>query len=64
MSIATARIAGIMAAKRTGEFVLLCHPLGIEVTVTRAQGATGDCGDGDHGGTHGCEMEALTAVGR
>ncbi|WP_321537216.1 cyclic pyranopterin monophosphate synthase MoaC, partial [Mycobacterium tuberculosis] len=28
--IATARIAGIMAAKRTGELIPLCHPLGIE----------------------------------
>ncbi|WP_252258695.1 cyclic pyranopterin monophosphate synthase MoaC, partial [Mycobacterium tuberculosis] len=39
--IATARIAGIMAAKRTGELIPLCHPLGIEaVTVTlEPQGA-------------------------
>lgn len=55
--IATARIAGIMAAKRTGELIPLCHPLGIEaVTVTlEPQGADRlDCGDGDHGGTYGC----------
>jgi cyclic pyranopterin phosphate synthase len=28
--IATARIAGIMAAKRCGELIPLCHPLGLE----------------------------------
>ena len=27
---AVARLAGIMAAKRTGEMIPLCHPLGIE----------------------------------
>ncbi len=29
-AVATARIAGIMAAKRTSEFVPLCHPLPLE----------------------------------
>jgi len=36
-AMATARIAGIMAAKRTSEIVPLCHPLpldGVEVTVS------------------------------
>src|SRR4051794_16762235 len=28
--LATARIAGIMAAKRCGELIPLCHPLGVE----------------------------------
>lgn len=28
--IATARLAGIMAAKRCGELIPLCHPLGLE----------------------------------
>ena len=28
--LGTARIAGIMAAKRTGEIIPLCHPLGLE----------------------------------
>jgi len=28
--LAVARLAGIMAAKRTGEMIPLCHPLGIE----------------------------------
>jgi cyclic pyranopterin phosphate synthase len=29
-AFSTARLAGIMAAKRTGELIPLCHPLGIE----------------------------------
>jgi cyclic pyranopterin phosphate synthase len=29
-ALATARIAGIMAAKRCGELIPLCHPLGLE----------------------------------
>src|SRR5271169_5126644 len=29
--LAVARIAGIMAAKRTAEFIPLCHPLPVEV---------------------------------
>ena len=28
--IATARIAGIQAAKRTGELIPLCHPIGLD----------------------------------
>ena len=28
--LSTARLAGIMAAKRTGELIPLCHPLGID----------------------------------
>ena len=64
-ALATARIAGIMAAKRTSELIPLCHPLmlskvavdfdfeadGILATATvRLTGKTG------------VEMEALTAV--
>jgi cyclic pyranopterin monophosphate synthase len=61
-----ARLAGIMAAKRTGDLIPLCHPLGIDsITVdieptdertlrieasVKVQGRTG------------VEMEALTAV--
>ena len=63
--LATARIAGIMAAKRTADLIPLCHPLaltkvavdfdledaGIRVTsLARLKGRTG------------VEMEALTAV--
>ena len=63
--LAAARIAGIMAAKRTGELIPLCHPLaldtvsiefemlhgGIEVTARAALT-----------GKTGVEMEALTAA--
>jgi cyclic pyranopterin phosphate synthase len=63
--LATARIAGIMAAKRTAELIPLCHPLplaavevyllpcsnGVEVSATvRTASQTG------------VEMEAITAV--
>jgi len=65
--LATARIAGIMAAKRTHELVPLCHPLLIsKVTVDLAPSRTPV---GVHvaaevrvTGQTGVEMEALTAV--
>ncbi|MEL7542499.1 MAG: cyclic pyranopterin monophosphate synthase MoaC [Pseudomonadota bacterium] len=69
--IATARIAGIMAAKRTSDLIPLCHPLAIsKVAVTFA--AEPDADD-DIARMHvealvkvegktGVEMEALTAV--
>jgi len=63
--LSAARIAGIMAAKKTGELIPLCHPLsldtvsvdftflddGVEVTVRAALT-----------GRTGVEMEALTAT--
>ncbi len=63
--LAAARIAGIMAAKRTAELIPLCHPLGLDtVAVDFSLGertvdlrATARC----HGKT-GVEMEALTAA--
>jgi len=64
-ALATAQVAGIMAAKRTADLVPLCHPLpltSIDVEV----------GVGEHGveivatvettAQTGVEMEALTAV--
>ena len=63
--LATARIAGILAAKRTGELIPLCHPLALDtvsvdfafeddaVRVTARAGLTGRTG---------VEMEALTAA--
>lgn len=64
-ALATARIAGIMAAKRTPDLVPLCHPIAIsgvklDLTVTdegvqiAARVKTAD--------RTGVEMEALTAV--
>ncbi|MEK6790307.1 MAG: cyclic pyranopterin monophosphate synthase MoaC [Deltaproteobacteria bacterium] len=65
--LAVARLAGIMAAKKTGEIIPLCHPLnltsvevefatlkelpGVEITATAKVS-----------GKTGVEMEALTAV--
>ena len=66
--LAVAEVAGVMAAKRTGELIPLCHPLGLDhrarsrpvwppscpgVRVTATAKVTGRTG---------VEMEALTAV--
>ncbi|ANU08072.1 cyclic pyranopterin monophosphate synthase MoaC [Paraurantiacibacter namhicola] len=63
--LAAARIAGIMAAKRTGELIPLCHPLALEtvsvdfafdesaIRVTARAALTGKTG---------VEMEALVAA--
>jgi cyclic pyranopterin phosphate synthase len=65
--LSTARIAGIMAAKRTGELIPLCHPIGLDhvdvdaavdaeagtVTITASAGVTARTG---------VEMEAMTAA--
>jgi cyclic pyranopterin phosphate synthase len=60
-----ARLAGIMAAKRTSELIPLCHPLplthvGVEITPTR--GGFAIEGRARTTGQTGVEMEALTAV--
>jgi cyclic pyranopterin monophosphate synthase len=64
---AVARVAGIMAAKRTSELIPLCHPLpltGIEVTL--APDGSGPAVDIEATvrttAQTGVEMEALTAV--
>lgn len=63
--IATARIAAIMAAKRTGELIPLCHPLGLESVAVDfeldAEGVTATATASLTGRT-GVEMEAMTAV--
>src|SRR6267142_1309369 len=61
----TARLAGIMAAKRTSALIPLCHPLqlthiGVELT-PRKSGYTIESRVRTSGQT-GVEMEALTAV--
>ena len=63
--LAAARIAGIMAAKRTGELIPLCHPLpitsaAIDLTVD-SDGVTATATITTTGRT-GVEMEAMTAV--
>lgn len=63
--LGTARLAGIMAAKRTGDLIPLCHPLGLEavsvdfafedtaIRVTATASVTGKTG---------VEMEAMVAA--
>lgn len=65
--LATARIAGIMAAKRTAELIPLCHPLSLSsVGVELVEAADGDAIEIEAfartTGPTGVEMEALTAV--
>jgi len=65
--IATARIAGILAAKRTHELIPLCHPLAIsKITVDLDINAPDNAVDVTASvkveGKTGVEMEALTAV--
>ena len=64
--LATARIAGIMAAKRTSELIPLCHPLAITgVTVELAPGGAEALrieATVKTTGKTGVEMEALTAA--
>ncbi len=65
--IATARIAGIMAAKRTHELIPLCHPLAISkvsVDITPSSDPIGlnVVAEVRVTGQTGVEMEALTAV--
>lgn len=63
--IETARIAGIMAGKRTSELIPMCHPVGLDFIDIEAEWhnarlrlvATARCT-----GKTGVEMEALTAV--
>lgn len=63
--LGTARIAGIMAAKRTGELIPLCHPLGLEaVTIEFAyeESAIRATATASLTGKTGVEMEAMTAA--
>jgi cyclic pyranopterin phosphate synthase len=63
--IAVARVAGIMAAKRTSDLIPLCHPLPISgVTIDLAVEADRVTATATVRTTHttGVEMEALTAV--
>ncbi len=63
--LGTARLAGIMASKRTAELIPLCHPLPIDAVTVELEPA----GDGveitatvSTTGRTGVEMEALTAA--
>jgi len=62
-----ARIAAIMAAKRTSDLIPLCHPLAltrvtVDFTVNNAQSSICCTAQVETFGKTGVEMEALTAV--
>jgi cyclic pyranopterin phosphate synthase len=64
-ALATAQLAGIMAAKRTGELIPLCHPLPLTHVDVRL--AVGDASveveaAAETTAQTGVEMEALVAV--
>ena len=66
-ALAVARLAGIMAAKRTAELIPLCHPLAltaiaVELIPDRARHAVDITATCKLKGRTGVEMEALTAV--
>ncbi len=64
-ALATARIAGVMGAKRTPDLIPLCHPLavsGVEVDLTLADDAVEISATVKTTDRTGVEMEALTAV--
>jgi cyclic pyranopterin phosphate synthase len=65
-AVATARIAGIMAAKRTSDIIPLCHPLpldGVEVAVAFPDAATVAVETAVRTTARtGVEMEALVAA--
>jgi cyclic pyranopterin phosphate synthase len=64
-ALAVARIAGIMAAKRTPDLVPLCHPLaisGVEVGLDVADDAVEISATVRTTDRTGVEMEALTSV--
>jgi cyclic pyranopterin monophosphate synthase len=65
--LAVARLAGIMAAKRTHELIPLCHPLAlsavsIDLTADRKRHVVDITATVKIAGKTGVEMEALTAV--
>jgi cyclic pyranopterin phosphate synthase len=68
-ALAVARIAGILAAKKTSDLVPLCHPLMLthisvefELAETEAQGVVEITATVETTGQTGVEMEALTAT--
>jgi cyclic pyranopterin monophosphate synthase len=64
-ALATAQLAGIMAAKRTSELIPLCHPLPlshIDVTLDVQDGVVGIVAVAETTAQTGVEMEALTAA--
>lgn len=63
--LGTARIAGIMAAKKTGELIPLCHPLALDavnVEFAFEEDAIRATATASLTGKTGVEMEAMVAV--
>src|SRR5579863_1784274 len=65
--IGAARIAGIMAAKRTADLIPLCHPVGltkvlVDITPDQALPGLTVRAEARCVGSTGVEMEAMTAV--
>jgi cyclic pyranopterin monophosphate synthase len=64
-ALAAARLAGIMAAKRTGELIPLCHPLPlshVDVSVEVGDGSVAIAASAEATAQTGVEMEALVAA--
>ncbi len=64
-ALATAQVAGIMAAKRTSELIPLCHPLQlthVEVTLDVRENSVEIVASAETTAQTGVEMEALTAA--
>ena len=64
-AIAVARIAGIMAAKKTSDLIPLCHPIpltSVTVDIEPVAGALRITATAETTGQTGVEMEALTAA--
>jgi cyclic pyranopterin phosphate synthase len=64
-ALATAQLAGIMAAKRTSELIPLCHPLPlshVEVSLEVGEDSVEIVATAETTAQTGVEMEALTAA--
>jgi len=64
-ALATAQVAGIMAAKRTAELIPLCHPLPLShvaVELEVGEGEVAILASAETTAQTGVEMEALTAA--
>ncbi len=65
--LGVARLAGVQAAKRTGELIPLCHPLALDLVEVRAEvdvpaGVVTLTAEARATARTGVEMEALTAA--
>lgn len=64
-AVAVARVAGIMAAKKTAELIPLCHPIAltsVSVDIAEVDGSIEIVAAAETTGQTGVEMEALTAA--